>query len=438
MRKFYILDTNVLLHDPESILSFADNHVVVPIYVIEEVDHFKRDASELGSNARHVSRLLDAFRHRGNLAQGVPTDGGGTLRVALDGDLALSRLGDGPNFVDNALLKLALDLAAKHPETPVVLVTKDTNLRIKADALSILAADFATGRIELSASELGHTELQVEPEVLDDVGRGDRVLLPAPGLHANQHVLLRGGEGGRRSVLARVDAAGAYLQPLHPEIAQIPTIRPRNLEQHFALDVLLDDTITLVTLLGKAGTGKTLLALAAGLFRTRDKDAYARLLVARPTLPLGRDVGFLPGRLEEKMHPWMQPIYDNLGLLLQPPDAVHVEPMQLVERLVHSGLLQVEPLTYIRGRTMSRQYLVVDEAQNLTPLEMKTIVTRAGEGTKLVFTGDPDQIDNPYIDSSSSGLNSIVRRFRGEPMAAHVLLAKGERSALAERASNLL
>ena len=437
MRKFFVLDTNVLLHDPESLLSFQDNHVVVPIYVIEEVDHFKRDTSELGSNARRVSRLLDAFRRRGKLAQGVPTDAGGTLSVTLDGDLELDRASGG-NFVDNALLKLALDLGRKHPGTPVVLVTKDTNLRIKADALSICAEDYETGRVELAAGETAHAEVAADAEALERLSRGENVEMPLTGLHPNQHVRLLGRDGGKRSVLARVEPGARWLQPLRPEIQELTNLRPRNMEQHFALDVLLDDGISLVTLMGKAGTGKTLLALAAGLYRTCDRDAYARVLVARPTLPVGRDLGFLPGGLEEKLNPWMQPIYDNLSLLLQPPGAVHAESMQVVQRLVERGVLEVEPLMFIRGRTMSRQYLVVDEAQNLTPLEIKTIVTRAGEGTKLVFTGDPDQIDNPYIDSSSCGFNSIVRRFLGEPMAAHVLLSKGERSALAERASDLL
>ncbi len=438
VRKFFVLDTNVLLHDPESLLSFQDNHVVVPIYVIEEVDHFKRDASELGSNARRVSRLLDAFRRRGNLAEGVPTDAGGTLSVALDGDLELARVSGGGNFVDNALLTMSLDLARKHPGTRVVLVTKDSNLRIKADALSICAEDYETGRVELEAGETAHAEVAAEAEALERLSRGENVEMPLPGLHPNQHVRLLGRDGGKRSVLARVEPGTRWLQPLHPEIQELTNLRPRNMEQHFALDVLLDDSISLVTLMGKAGTGKTLLALAAGLFRTCDKDAYARVLVARPTHPVGRDLGFLPGGLKEKLNPWMQPIYDNLSLLLQPPGAVHAEAMQVVQRLIERGVLEVEPLTFIRGRTMSRQYLVVDEAQNLTPLEIKTIVTRAGEGTKLVFTGDPDQIDNPYIDSSSSGFNSVVRRFLGEPMAAHVLFTKGERSALAERASDLL
>ena len=438
MRKYYILDTNVLLHDPNSILSFQDNHVIVPIYVIEEVDHFKRQQSELGQNARRVSRLLDSFRRRGNLAEGVPTEGGGWLRVAIDGQVSLTHVSGGSNLVDNALLSLALELRQKHPDTRVVLVTKDTNLRIKADALSLCAEDYETGRVELAEIDAGHPDVELEAAAYDALAGGGTVPVPVPGLHPNQYVRLLAPGGGKRTLLGRVDRDAKCIQPLRPEIHAVHGLQPRNMEQHFALDALLDDTITLVTLMGRAGTGKTLLALAAGLQQTCNRQAYVRMLVARPILPVGRDVGHLPGGLEEKLYPWMQPIYDNLDLLLERPGVPHFKTRQSIQRLVDSGILAVEPLTYIRGRTLSRQYLVVDEAQNLTPLETKTIVTRAGEGTKLVFTGDPDQIDNPYIDSSSSGFNTIVQRFLSEPIAAHVHLDKGERSVLAERASNLL
>jgi PhoH-like ATPase len=438
MRKYYIVDTNVLLHDPRSILSFQDNEVIVPIYVIEEVDHFKRQQNELGENARRVSRLLDSFRRRGNLAEGVATAGGGTLRVAIDGDLALAHVGGGSNLVDNALLALALELRRKHPETRVVLVTKDTNLRIKADALSISAEDYETGRVELAEIDAGHPDLQLDDAAFERLAAGEPVPVGEAGLHPNQYVRLQAPGAGKRTLLGRADREAACIQPLRGEIHAVQGLQPRNMEQHFALDALLDDTITLVTLMGRAGTGKTLLALAAGLHQTCQRETYVRMLVARPILPVGRDVGFLPGGLEAKLHPWMQPIHDNLDLLLERPGVPHFETRQAIQRLTERGILAVEPLTYIRGRTLSRQFLVVDEAQNLTPLETKTIVTRAGEGTKLVFTGDPDQIDNPYIDASSCGFNTIVQRFLREPMAAHVHLEKGERSILAERASNLL
>ena len=438
MRKHYILDTNVLLHDPNSILSFQDNDVVVPIYVIEEMDHFKRGQTELGQNARRVSRLLDDFRAKGKLSEGVATDGGGTLRVCIDSGVPLERVGVESNLVDNALLSLARDLAKQHPEIPVVLVTKDTNLRIKADALGVTAEDYETGRVELSELYEGHADLEVGEEGLEALARGESLPVPRDDLHPNEYVRLLASAGSRRAALGRVDREAARIVPLRPEVAAVWGVRPHNMEQHFALDALLDDSISLVTLMGKAGTGKTLLALAAGLQKVRSDKSYARLLVSRPIIPMGRDLGYLPGTLEEKLNPWMQPIYDNLEFLLDRQSAGGNNSALSIQRLVEAGTLAVVPLTYIRGRSIPRQYLLVDEAQNLTPLEVKTIVTRVGEGTKLVLTGDPYQIDNPYIDSSSNGFNTVVQRFRMEPMAAHVHLVKGERSALAERASNIL
>jgi PhoH-like ATPase len=379
---------------------------------------------------------MDSFRRRGNLSQGVPTQGGGTLRVAIEGDVSLTQVTGGSNVVDNTLLSLAVELKEKNPETPVVLVTKDTNLRIKADALSISAQDYETGRVDLAEVEPGHPDVEVDEASLERLAQGSPIELAGNGLHPNQYVRVHSGR--KRTVLGRVDSHEQSFRAFVSLIRALTNVQPRNMEQHFALDALLDPAIVLVTLTGKAGTGKTLLALAAGLHQTCDLAAYLRLLVARPMLPMGRDVGYLPGGIEEKLHPWMQPVYDNLSLLLAKPGAQHTQTMQKIQRMFERGVLAVEPLTYIRGRTMSRQYLIVDEAQNLTPLETKTIVTRAGEGTKLVFTGDPDQIDNPYIDSLSSGFNTIVERFREESMAAHVHLVKGERSPLAERASNLL
>jgi PhoH-like ATPase len=437
MRKFYILDTNVLLHDPSSLLSFQDNDVVVPIYVIEEVDHFKRQQTELGQNARRVSRLLDELRQRGKLSEGVPTDGGGTLRVCFDDGVPLERVAGESNLVDNALLALARSLAARHPERPVVLVSKDTNLRIKADAMELQAEDYETGRVDLTELYEGHVDLEVPLDVLEALQHGEPVPVPQPGLFPNEYVRLRPANGAKRSVLGRVDAEVHGILPLSPQVAEVWGLRPRNMEQHFALDALLDERLALVTLMGKAGTGKTLLALAGGLQKTRGEHRYARLLVSRPIFPMGRDLGYLPGTLEEKLNPWMQPIYDNLALLLAQAPAARRAALG-AERLIDEGVLAVEPLTYIRGRSIPRQFLIVDEAQNLTPLEVKTIVTRVGEGTKLVLTGDPFQIDNPYIDSASNGFNSVVQRFRPEPMAAHVHLVRGERSALAERASDIL
>jgi PhoH-like ATPase len=435
MLKNYILDTNVLLHDPSSIYSFQDNRVLVPIYVIEEVDHFKRQASTLGSNAREISRLLDGFREKGNLATGVDLETGGRLRVVLHRGNPLNGLGAQPAAVDNALLALAMEIAEAEPGTPVILVTKDANLRIKADALGIRAEDYESDRVGLDELYRGAIHLVLPESQVRVLKGGERIALPSGETFPNEYVwVTSGGEAGL-SALGRVSADQESIQPLCSSGHPVYGIKPRNKEQFFALDALLDPELPLVTLMGKAGTGKTLLALAAGMHMVRDERAYARLLVSRPVFPMGRDLGFLPGEIEEKLHPWMQPIYDNLEFLLERGPQ---RKGATVAGLVSSGVVGLEAITYIRGRSIPGQYLIVDEAQNLTPIEVKTIITRVGEATKIVLTGDPHQIDNPYVDQASNGFNHLVQRFRPERLSAHVELVKGERSLLAERASDLL
>jgi PhoH-like ATPase len=438
VRKNYILDTNVLLHDPGAILSFDDNDVIVPIQVVEEIDHFKKEMSERGRNARQVSQLLDGFRHTGRLAEGVTLESGGRLRVVVHGGSgAVEGIGlDGT--VDNAILALALHLRQSEPGRPLVLVTKDTNLRIKADAMGLQAEDFEAGRVRLEDLDRGDSELEVPPAVLKDLKASGSAPLPAGAFAGrpavNEYVLLKA-SGTSRTQLARVSADGERLQSLAIPAEPVWGIKPRNKEQHFAFDALLDDRLRLVSLMGKAGTGKTVLALAAGLERVTNDHHYHRLLICRPIFPVGKDVGFLPGGLEAKLAPWMQPVYDNLTLLLERSGVKDASAE--IERLMHT-VVSIEPLTYIRGRSIPNQFMIVDEAQNLTPLEVKTIITRVGEGTKIVLTGDSYQIDNPYVDATSNGFNYVVHKFRGEPLAAHVVLRRGERSELAELAANLL
>lgn len=438
MKKRYLLDTNVLLHDPKALTAFQDNDVLLPIYVIEEIDRFKKEMTRLGENARQISRFLDELRRRGRLADGVTLEGGGTLRVVFDAD--------GPGrgartfeagWVDNAILDIARRLADETPEPPLILVTKDINLRIKADSLGLSAEDYETDRVRLDDLYTGQTEIEVPAGALAAFLEGGDLPLPEGAFVPNQYALLReSGEGSGRTALARIDTLGGRLVRLHAESEGVLGIRPRNKEQYFALDALLDPSIVLVTVMGKAGTGKTLLALAAGLRQVLARAPYRHLLVSRPTFPMGKDIGYLPGTVEEKLNPWMQPIYDNLALILEGRGGNGV-PRSAAE-LIERGTLAVEPLTHIRGRSIPQQYMLVDEAQNLTPLEVKTILTRVGENTKLVLTGDPWQIDTPYIDSSTNGFNHVVHHFRDVPLAAHVSLRKGERSKLAEYAANLL
>ncbi|MFN0067685.1 MAG: PhoH family protein [Limisphaerales bacterium] len=441
MKKNYLLDTNVLLHDPDSITSFQDNHVLLPIEVIEEVDRFKRETSELGRNARTVSRLLDNLRTKGSLRDGVPTPGGGTLRI-LFGDPAEPQPVHGkavngvPRSVDNRILSRALAARGGEPGLPLIVVSKDINLRLKADAQGLTAEDYETDRVQLTALYSGMFERHAPAAQLAEFKENGELPLPAGRKYLpNEYCTLMEDTNPKRTLLGKVDATATKLVPIVESREGVWGIKPRNREQHFALDALLDDRIKLVTLMGKAGTGKTLLALAAGLRRTVVDREFRRVLVARPTVSLGREIGFLPGSLEEKLAPWMQPIHDALELL---SDLNMGQESRRSADLMRNGSIVVEALSYIRGRSIPHQFMIIDEAQNLTPLEVKTIVTRVGHGAKLVFTGDPWQIDNPYVDSSSNGFVHLVDTFRGQPLFAHVELQKGERSELAELAANLL
>ncbi len=433
--KNYVLDTNVLLHDPHSLLNFQENHVLIPIEVIEEIDRFKRESSELGQNARTVSRQLDALRAQGRLSEGVALPNGGRLRIVFQGRTASGPPVFNGSSVDNRILATALAVRDAQPDRPTIIVTKDINLRIKADTLGLAAEDYETDRIQLSELYSGMFERTVSPDRMLAFRANGEMELDEGRYCPNEYCTLIEEGSPKRTALTKVDPTGTKLVAIIDAREGIWGIRPRNREQHFAFDALLDDRIKLVTLMGKAGTGKTLLAMAAGLKRTMVDREFRRLIVARPTISVGKEIGFLPGTLEEKLNPWMQPIHDALELL---SDLNMGHESRRGGDLMRSGALVVEALSYIRGRSIAGQFMVIDEAQNLTPLEAKTIITRVGHGTKIVFTGDPYQIDNPYVDSASNGFNYIVSKFREQAIAAHVELQKGERSELAELAANLL
>jgi PhoH-like ATPase len=438
MKKIFVIDTNVLLHDPQAIFAFQDNDVVIPIVVIEELDKFKKGIDEIGRNARQVSRILDEHRLKGKLSQGVLLKGGGCLRVELNHQSPALL----PNELiatkaDNRILSTALNL--KNDGLPVVLVTKDTNLRIKADALGLRAEDYESDTIAIDELYSGEAELLVGPGAIDEFYAGGELPAAAPKPRPNQYFLLKNSANPSQTALARYDRQKDAFVPIAGAKHGVWGVNPRNKQQQFALDLLLNDEIRMVTLVGKAGTGKTLLALAAGLEKTIEARTFLRLVVSRPVFPLGKDIGFLPGDIEEKLRPWMQPIRDNLDFLMGASGVPgRAKGKKDLQSLFDLGMIEVEPLTYIRGRSMPNQYIIVDEAQNLTPHEIKTIITRAGEGTKVVLTGDPYQIDNPYIDSSSNGLAYVVERFKDEAIAGHITLVKGERSDLAELAATLL
>jgi PhoH-like ATPase len=435
-KHIFILDTNVLLFDPNALQVFDEHDLMIPITVIEEIDRFKKDLNEVGRNARMVSRALDALRKKGSLSEGVALGTGGRLWVQLPSSETSLPHGLKSSTNDNIILQMALRLTKRHAPGKVVLVTRDTNMRIKADALGIPAEDYAHAHLEVEETFSGFVECEVSAETIDEVyGQGwcepnSLALVP------NQFVIFRSIDNPKQMVLTRFHSDQNRLIRLKAAKENVWGIQARNKEQLFALSLLLDPTVEFVTLTGMAGTGKTLLAIAAGLHLSADEKRYRRLVVSRPIFPLGRDLGFLPGDVSEKLNPWMKPIFDNLEFLLGGEKDSRSGPAY--QPLLDQRMLEVEPLTYIRGRSMPKQYLIVDEAQNLTPHEVKTVISRAGEGTKVVLTGDPYQIDNPYVDATSNGLSYVVERFKNSAISGHVTLKKGERSKLAELAAKLL
>lgn len=440
MRKAFVLDTNVLLFDPQALFKFGSNDIVIPIVVIEEIDRFKREMSENGRHARLFSRLIDGMRSDGELSKGVKLPNGSVLTVELGSNQPLP-VELQMDKADNRILALAISLKKEHPKRPVVFVTKDVNLRIKADALGIIAEDYEPSSVEPEELYAGVTTLSVDAHRIDEFYQNKRLNHKDIGttLKPNQYVILKDSINPNHTAMGRFSKDLDCVVPILKPSEGLWGIFPKNAEQAFAMDALLNDDVKLVSLVGKAGTGKTLLAIAAGLAKTVDEGVYHRLLVSRPVFPLGKDIGFLPGDIEEKLNPWMQPIYDNIDFLFGATSAKGRRGAgKGCQELMNQGLLQIEPLTYIRGRSIPQQYLIVDEAQNLTPHEIKTIVTRAGDDTKIVLTGDSFQIDNPYVDSANNGLVYLVDRFKEEAIAAHITLSKGERSKLSELASNLL
>ena len=365
-----------------------------------------------------------APRADGGLAQPQPLDNGGTVRVALSKTPQKNPSYDSRSM-DQRILEIALEVRDDAPETRTILVTKDVNMRVRGDALGLHCVDYEPERISIDDLYPGNREVNVEPGAIDALyAEGGATVELEGGLYPNEYVLLKD-EASGKSALGKYDKTTARVQPVKKLRDGVWGIRPRNKEQHYALDLLLNDDIKLVTLVGKAGTGKTLVAIAAGLQKVVEETGYQKLLVSRPVYPLGRDIGLLPGDIEEKLNPWMQPIFDNVEFLMGLTQKDKKRGRSYRE-LLDMGMMQIEPLTYIRGRSIPNQYMIVDEAQNLTPHEVKTIISRAGENTKIVLTGDPYQIDNPYVDQTNNGLVHTVNRFRTEKIAAHVTLVKGD------------
>lgn len=442
MSKIYVLDTNVILQDPNAIYSFQDNEVVIPAVVLEELDSKKRYMDEIGRNARQFSKLIDGLREKGKLHERVPLHNGGTLRIELNHrsfqelqEIFIEKTND--NRILAVAKNLSLEEDAKENGRRVILVSKDILVRVKADVIGLHSEDFLNDRvIDMDHLYTGMLELYVPKETLGkfydsgEINVSDVVNHP---LYPNQFVLMKDALGGSSSAIGMVNPKGKTITKLHRNAEHIWGIKARNVQQTMAMELLLRQDVPLVTLVGKAGTGKTLLALAAGLMQTEDENKYKKLLVARPIVPVGKDIGYLPGEKSEKLRPWMQPVFDNLEYLFNTK-----KPGELDAILAGMGSIEVEALTYIRGRSIPEQFIIIDEAQNLTKHEVKTILTRVGEKSKIVLMGDTAQIDHPYLDEYNNGLTYVVESFKDQGIAGHVRLLKGERSGLAQLAADLL
>ncbi len=463
--KTFVLDTNVLLHNPQALFVFQDNDVVIPFTVLEELDRFKGDTDNRGRNAREAIRYLDRLRSHGRLDHGVKLGNGEpALREAIGykptGSLRIDpATHERPEILaedkpDNRIIAVAWHLHQGNER--VVFVSKDINCRIKSDAMGIPTEDFENQKVDIDHLYNGYLTLYTDNTTIDDL-YSQRMLevarleaaSTAPAIDGekltdrllpNQFVILIDQADDGHAGLGRRLADTPHLIPVNAQRKPTFGIMPRNVQQTMALDLLLDDDVRLVTLVGGAGTGKTLLAVAAGMTKVFNEKRYEKLLVARPIMPMGRDIGYLPGDKDEKLTAWMQPIFDNLSYLLSTRGS-HMQAAeshsseQRISKLLADGQVVLEPLTYIRGRSIPHQFMIVDEAQNLSPHEVKTIVSRVGEGTKLVFTGDIEQIDNPYLDASSNGLTYLVDRMKGLSLVGHISLAKSERSELASLAT---
>jgi len=455
-RKHFVLDTSVLLHNPDALFKFPEHEVVIPLPVIEELDAFKLSNDERGRNARDVIRNIDRLRTRGALMNGVTWNAqGGSIRIAVNGAKVPANLE--PHKASNRIIAVANLMHESGRRT--VFVSNDINSRVKCDALGIRAEDFLAEKIDAAWLYDGWDEVAIPGGLIDELY--DERQLPREKIDEflveeledgrtrplrlvpNHYLVLHDSDDPTHTGLARLLADTDHFIPIAGPRRPVFGIMPRNVQQTMALDLLLDDEVKLVTLLGAAGTGKTLMAVAAGMMKIFQEEHFDKLLAARPIMPLGKDIGYLPGTKDEKLSLWMQPIFDNLAYLLSTRgthlnEAESHSTEQRIEMLLEGGKLVIEPLTYIRGRSIPHQFMVVDEVQNLSPHEVKTIVSRVGEGTKIVLTGDIKQIDNPYLDASSNGLSYVVEHMKGQRLTGHVTLTKSERSELASLAADLL
>ncbi len=435
-RKTFVIDTNVLVHDPSAIKKFKDNDVVIPLSVLEELDSLKRHSDEVGRNAREVIRYIDSLKMRetGDFHKGVEIPEGPRVRIFLEGKP--DRVAGFPLSLDRNTNKFLLSaFMLKERNEAVVIVSKDFVTRVKAEAMDLESEDYENLKTSYEEMYRGLRKLEVQKRDIDLFYKDGTLPLPETGFRPNEYALLVSPENS--SAVCKYNEKTKRLEPLLPIQRDIWGIQPLNVEQRCAIDLLLRDDIHLISLIGQAGTGKTLLALACGMRKVFDEPTYSRILISRPIVPLGKDIGYLPGTKEEKLYHWMQPIYDNLEFLCSTTSGEGNGAASL-EFIMQSKKIEMEAVTYIRGRSLPKMYMIIDEAQNLTPHEVKTVISRAGKGTKVILTGDPTQIDNPYLDKDSNGLTYIVNKFKNHKIYGHMFLDRTERSELAALAAEIL
>lgn len=435
-RKTFVLDTNVLLHDPDAVKRFRDNDVVIPLIVLEELDGMKRLSDELGKNARHVIRYIDSLKLQGEgqLNRGIKIEGGITIRIYID--MKPGERNGFPLLLDrNANKILHAAYRIKEGGEDAVLVSKDFVMRVKAEAIGLEAEDYVSLKFSYDHIYKGFQKIEVSKKEVDLFYKDGVLSVEHLKLQPNEYCLITAPE--QSSAIGKFNPQSKKLEPLIKLSRDVWGIQPLNVEQKCAMDLLLRDDVKLVSLMGPAGTGKTILALAAGLRKVFDEGVYSKILMSRPIIPLGKDIGYLPGTKEEKLYHWMQPIYDNLEFLCRSTSG-EGSGAETQKWIMDSKKIEMEAVTYIRGRSLPKMYIIIDEAQNLTPHEVKTIISRAGKGTKVVLTGDPTQIDNPYLDKDSNALTFTVGKFKEYPIFGHVFLERTERSELAALAADVL
>jgi len=436
-KKTYVLDTSVYLTDASCMRAFKNNDIVIPLKVLEEIDKHKKRQDSVGSQARATIRALDELRTKGSLSKGVRIEKGlGIIRVSSYNPLCLPDDLDLEDS-DNQIIATALSEQEDAPiSRKVVVVSRDINMRVKCDALALLTEDYNAEQVVKNPEGLytGRAEILVDEQKIDKFYNGDEIWIDKEEhiLYPNQFVMLISNSNEKKTALARFSSYTQPLRKITGSTTRVWNTEPRNKEQQFALELLMDPRIPVVSLVGKAGSGKTLLALAAGLEQTFSKESnYRKIVVTKPVEPVGKDIGFLPGTMEDKMLPWLAPIQDNLQFLMGDDKAT-------LELYMEKGQIEVEAMTFIRGRSISNAFIVIDEVQNMTQHEIKTVLTRVGEGTKIVLTGDIEQIDNVYIDATNNGLSYVVERLKSELVTGHVTLLKGERSKVATIAATKL